>query len=307
MFQWKSKRNYLAVLMVFVLALLVGCGSAANDKANTKSTKNGNPDVLRIGLVPNQSPDKIKAQYEPFKQYLEKTLNKKVELFVATDYAGVVEAMASDKLDVAYFGGLTYVQAREKADIYPIVTEIDQYTKTTKYHSLIIVPADSKIKNVSELKGKTFAFGDVNSTSGSLYPRIMLDKAGIKVPDDLKEVTYTGGHDATAKAVQNGTVDAGGIEDRILYKLEKKGTIDKNKIRVLEQSDLIEGYPWVVRSSLDKGLVNKITNAFLNIKDPALLDLMRAVRYEKVTADDYQTVAKEAKRLGLLKFQGTQK
>jgi len=223
-----------------------------------------------------------------------------VELFVATDYAGVVEAIASDKLDLAYFGGLTYVQAKRRADIYPIVTEIDRFTHTSKYHSLIIVPSHSPVERVSDLKGKTFAFGDINSTSGSLYPRIMLDRAGIKVPGDLRQALYTGGHDATALAVQNGTVDAGGIEDRILYALEEKGIIDKDKIRVLAQSDPIEGYPWVVRASLDRELVEHITDAFLDLRDPDLLRLMRAEGYAKVSAADYRYVEEEAARLGLL-------
>lgn len=286
----------IAALMVFSLT---ACGTEQKEDKEVKA--NEKPQVLRVGLVPNQSPDKIKAQYEPFKVYLEKTLGLKVELFVATDYAGVVEAIANDKLDVAYFGGLTYVQARHKADIYPIVTEIDKYTNTTKYSSLIIVPADSPIKSVEELQGKTFAFGDINSTSGSLYPRIMLDKAGMKVPDDFKNVVYTGAHDATALAVQNKTVDAGGIEGRILKKLIKKGTVEESKIKVIAESEPIEGYPWVVRASLDKGLVEKVTDAFLNIKDPVLLDLMRAVRYEKIDAKAYDNIEAEAKRVGLLK------
>jgi len=213
----------------------------------------------------------------------------------------VVEAMANDKLDMAYFGGLTYAQARKKADIYPIVTEIDRYTNTTKYTSLVIVPVDSSVKNVSDLKGKTFAFGDVSSTSGSLYPRIMLDKAGMKVPEGLKNVVYTGSHDATALAVQNKTVDAGGVEGRILKKLISKGVVDESKIRVLSESDPIEGYPWVVRAKLDKKLVDRIIQAFLEINDPELLDLMRAVRYEKIDAGAYDYIEKEASRLGLLR------
>ncbi len=288
--------RFLVALILLTLALLAaGCGSNGTEQNNAA------PQTLRVGLIPNQAPDKVKAQYEPFRNYLSRNLGMPVELFVATDYSGVVEAMANDKLDLAYFGGLTYVQAKQRAAIYPIVTEIDRYTKTTKYHSLIIVSANSPIKDISELKGKIFAFGDINSTSGSLYPRIMLDKAGIKIPGDLKQVIYTGGHDATALAVQNGTVDAGGVEDRILYKLEKKGTVDQSKIRILAQSDPIEGYPWVVRANLDQGLVDKITNAFLEIKDPELLDLMRAEGYAKISDQDYKYIEEEAVRLGLLK------
>ncbi|MEW6662609.1 MAG: phosphate/phosphite/phosphonate ABC transporter substrate-binding protein [Bacillota bacterium] len=295
------RRIYISFVLLFILIALlfpVGCGSKEKS-----SSDNSRPEILRVGLIPNQSPDKVKAQYEPFRKYLEEKLTMPVELFVATDYSGVVEAMAADKLDLAYLGGLTYVQARQIADIYPIVTEIDPYSDTTKYHSLIIVPATSPASSLKELKGKVFAFGDINSTSGSLYPRLMLEKAGLKVPDDFARVIYTGGHDATAQAVQNGTVDAGGIEDRILYRLEEKGAVDPQKIKIIAKSDPIEGYPWVVRANLDKKLVDKITRAFLEITDPQLLDLMRAVKYVPISAEDYDFVEREARRLGLIKFQ----
>ncbi|TWH47232.1 phosphate/phosphite/phosphonate ABC transporter substrate-binding protein [Sporomusa sp. KB1] len=290
------RRLLILAISLLLVIVLVGCGKGEAPQAADPGKSQA---PLRVGLVPNQAPDKIKAQYEPFREYLQKTLARPVELFVASDYAGVVEAMANDKLDVAYFGGLTYVQAKQRAKIHPIVTEVDVETGTTKYYSLIIAPVDSPIKEVKDIKGKTFAFGDIGSTSGSLYPRFMLDKAGIKVPDDLKNVVYTGGHDATAQAVQNATVDAGGIEGRIMNKLIAKGTVDGSKIKVLEKH-LVEGYPWVVRDSLDKGLEEKIVKAFLDINDPTLLDLMRAKSFAKVTDANYAEAEQEAKRLGLL-------
>ncbi len=290
----------LSVLMLGVL--FTGCsgsGKASQDKP--AASKNASSTVLRVGLVPNQAPDQIKAKYEPFKKYLEQKLGLEVELFVANNYAGVVEAMASNKLDMAYFGGLTYVQARQRAAVHPVVTEIDSETKTTKYYSLIITQSDSKIKDLSELKGKTFAFGDISSTSGSLYPQIMLDNAGLKVPDDFANVIFTGKHDATALAVQNGKVDAGGLEGRILNKLIADGKVDKTKIKVLAKSDFIEGYPWVVQDSMNSELEEKIIDAFLAIEDQELLKLMKAEKFAKVTAADYKYIAEQAGRLGLLK------
>lgn len=290
------KRWLFLALSVLLVITATGCGKTEAPKVAEQPKAQ---QALRVGLVPNQAPDKIKAQYEPFREYLQKTLNMPVELFVASDYAGVVEAMANDKLDVAYFGGLTYVQAKQRAKIHPIVTEVDVETGTTQYYSLIIAPANSPITAVKDIKGKNFAFGDIGSTSGSLYPRFMLDKAGIKVPEDLKNVVYTGGHDATAQAIQNAAVDAGGIEGRILNKLIAKGTVDGSKIKVLEKH-LVEGYPWVVRDSLDKGLEEKIVQAFLAINEPTLLDLMRAKSFAKVTDANYAEAEQEAKRLGLL-------
>lgn len=289
------KRIFALLLALSLMVFTAGCGGSSEKTAdNSKQLK-----TLRVGVVPNQAPDKIKAQYEPFRKYLSEKLNMPVELFVATDYAGVVEAMANDKLDVAYFGGLTYVQAKQRAKIHPIVTEIDKETGTTKYYSLIITPANSNIKETGELKDKVFAFGDISSTSGSLYPRVMLDKAGVKVPENLKNVVFTGGHDATAQAVQNATVDAGGIEGRILQKLIDNKAVDASKIRVIDKH-LVEGYPWCIRDGVDKGLEEKIVQAFLDIKDPALLDLMRAKSFAKVTEANYAEAEQEAKRLNLV-------
>ena len=293
----KRKIALLTSIILTVALLVSGCGQSSSQSQGQKENNTQLP--LRVGLVPNQAPDKIKAQYEPFRKYLSDTLGIPVELFVASDYAGVVEAMANDKLDVAYFGGLTYVQAKQRAKIHPIITEIDEETQTSNYYSLIIVPSDSTVQSTVELKGKVFAFGDISSTSGSLYPRFMLDKAGIKVPSDLKNVVYSGGHDATAQAVQNETVDAGGIEGRILNRLIANKTVDASKIRIIDKH-LVEGYPWVVRDSLDKSLEEKIVNSFLEMKDPELLTLMRAKSFTKVADANYTEIENEAHRLRLI-------
>jgi phosphonate transport system substrate-binding protein len=258
------------------------------------------PSTLRVGLVPNQAPDRIRAQYQPFGQYLSQKLQQPVELFVATDYAGVVEALANNRLDLAYFGGVTYVQAERRTNLYPIVTEVDVETQTPLYYSAIIVPADSPVQRTADLAGRRFAFGDIASTSGSLYPRFMLDRAGITDFSDPRRFIYTGGHDATVLAVANRTVDGGGVERRIMNRLFDSGQADRSQVRIVEET-LVQGYPWCVRASLDPILVERITQAFLEIDDPALLQLMRAARYVPVTAADYDEVRREAVRLGLVR------
>jgi phosphonate transport system substrate-binding protein len=293
-------RKLLAIANVVVLFLLLaGCGSGDGGSEQGSS----DPDPLRVGVVPNQNPEKIQAEYEPFGDYLSAQLGREVELTVPTSYSAVVEAMVNDKLDLAYFGGLSYVQARNQGDVTPLVTEINPRTGDTTYHSVIIVPADSQIQEVSELKGKDFAFGSVSSTSGSLYPAIMLRDAGIDYRTDLGNFNYTNGHDATAQAVANGQVDGGGLEDRILYNLEDQGAVNKDSVRVIEESDPIEGYPWVVRDALSDDLKEQITQAFLTLDDPTLLDLLRAQGYERVDAGDYDYVEEQARQLDLLNAQ----
>jgi phosphonate transport system substrate-binding protein len=128
----------------------------------------------------------------------------------------------------------------------------------------------------------------------------MLDRAGIGGFTDPQRFVYTGGHDATTLAVANGAVDAGGVEKRIMQRLIDAGTVKADQLRIVEQS-LVMGYPWVVRRRLAPGLTERITGAFLEMKHPELLTLMRAERYERVARSDYDEVRREGARLGLLR------
>lgn len=281
-----------------LLAVLTGCGGGGSSGSGDEET--ADPEVLRVGLIPNQNPESVEANYEPFGDYLSEQLGREVQLTVPVSYGAVVEAMVNDELDLAYFGGLTYVQARNRGDVVPLVTEINPETGDTTYRSVIIVPADSEIEDVSELEGRDFAFGSVSSTSGSLYPAIMLRDAGIDYRTDLGNFNYTNGHDATAQAVSNGQVDAGGIEDRILHRLQDEGTIDADSVRVIDESEPIQGYPWVARNALTDGLKKDIAQAFMDIDDPAILGLLHAEGYERVEAGDYDYVEEQATDLDLL-------
>jgi len=204
---------------------------------------------------------------------------------------------------------LTYVQADKQVPVTPVVTEVDRETGTPKYLSAVVVRTGARYRTVGDLLAghASFAFGDPSSTSGSLYPRLMLDAAGARCPTDrldscppLSSVRFTGGHDATALAVAAGRVDAGGLELRILHKLEKKGTVRPGALRVLD-SRLVEGYPWVVRTALGTSAADAVRQAFLSIKDSALLTLLRARRYVAVQPGDYADVRTEAQRVGLLR------
>jgi phosphonate transport system substrate-binding protein len=285
------------VLVVVTVIALASCGGGSGGEG-VASASGGEP--LQVGLIPNENPEEVEAQYQPLEDYLKKELGREVELSVPTTYNAVVEAMVSGELDLAHFGGLTYVQARQRADVHPLFTEVNPRTGTTKYHSVIIVPDDSDVQRVEDLLGEDFAFGSVSSTSGSLYPSIMLDQVGIDYRTELGEVIYTGGHDTTAQAVANGRVAAGGLEDRILYDLQEEGVIEKNAVRVVDKSAPIEGYPWVVRDTLPDKTEKELTDAYLSIDDPKLLDLLRAEDYQKVQAGDYDYVEKQARELDLL-------
>jgi phosphonate transport system substrate-binding protein len=296
-------RRFLLMIVTVVL-LASGCTAAADRGVGA----NGLPETLRVGLIPNISPDAQRAKYQPFAEYLQQRLGVRVELFVAADYAGVVAALVGKRIDVAYLGGLTYVQAERQVALTPLVTEVDQETGTARYLSAIVVRADSPRRDLRRdivAAGSSFAFGDVSSTSGSLYPRLMLVEAGAKCSAQrvrdcppLRQVTFTGGHDATAQAVLSGQVDAGGLELRILHRLERDGSVPAGALRILQQRE-VQGYPWVMRTELGADAQRALTEAFTAITDTKLLDLMRAKRYVAAAAPDYDEIRHKATELGL--------
>ncbi len=124
-----------------------GCGSA-----EPAATANGLPATLHLGIIPNISPEKQRAQYEPLRAYLAGKLGVQVDLFVATDYAGVVTALVAKKIDIAYLGGLTYAQAKAQATgVTPMITEVDLETGTEKYLSAIVVRKESAFTSTKDV------------------------------------------------------------------------------------------------------------------------------------------------------------
>lgn len=296
--------RYRPLTLLLVLVLVSACASSEPAAAPTAL-----PATLRVGLIPNVAPEEQRATYAPFGEDLGRRLGVEVELFVAPNYAGVVTALSAGKLDVAYLGGLTYAQAERQVELTPLVTEVDRGTGTPRYLSAVVVPGASAARSTEDVvaaRGR-FAFGDPSSTSGSLYPRLMVEAAGARCSatqlescPPLSSVRFTGGHDATALAVAGGRVDAGGLELRVLERLQAKGAVEPGALRVVQTREVM-GYPWVGRTALGPEALDRVRQAFLDLDDPALLDLLRAQDYVTVQPADYDEVRREAARLGLLR------
>lgn len=258
--------------------------------------------VLKVSAIPDEAPTELQRKFAPLGAYLEKELGMKVQFVPVSDYAAVVTALTSDKLDLAWLGGFTYVQASERGRVTPLVQREEDARFTSKY----IAGTQSGVNSLADLKGKSFAFGAASSTSGHLMPRYFLQKQGIKPEAAFKSVGYSGAHDATVAWVASGKVDAGVLNASVWDKLVENGKADPAKVKVIATTPAYYDYNWTVRSNLDAGVQQKLRNAFLKLdpKNPehkAILELQRASRFIPTQPSNYQGIREAAREAGLLK------
>jgi phosphonate transport system substrate-binding protein len=256
-----------------------------------------NPDKLRIALLPDENASTIIQNAQPLKKYLEELLKKPVEIIVTTDYSSMIEAMRFGRIEVGYFGPFSYVLAKSKApEIEPFGVGVEK--GKPNYQSILIATADGPVKELADIKGKPFAFGDRASTSSHLAPRAHLAKQGLIGDADYK-VVHLGQHDAVARAVAAGQVPAGALSEQIYRVLVETKKIDPTKIRQLALSDPIPNYPLTMQGYLQPDLKDAIKRAFLNLKDPAILKLFRVEAIATATDKDYDVLRDMAKVLQL--------
>jgi phosphonate transport system substrate-binding protein len=257
---------------------------------------------LRVSAIPDEAPTELQRKFAPLGAYLEKAVGMKVSFVPVADYAATVEGLAAGKLDLIWYGGFTFVQARRRTgNALPLV----QREEDAHFHSKFIVPAASRARTLQDLKGARFAFGSVSSTSGHLMPRFFLLRNGIDPDRDFARVAFSGAHDVTAKWVEAGKVDAGVLNESIWQRLLDERKIDPAKVRVLWTTPEYPDYNWTVRGDLDPKLVAKLRAAFLaldpaNPEHRAILDLQRATRFVPTSPEAYRPIEEAARAAGLL-------
>ena len=256
-------------------------------------------DKLTIGLIPSED---SQAMIESSKQVLD-DLQAKIGMpvvpFVATDYNGIIEALRSGKLDVAYLGPFSYVLATSVADVEAFSVAVTKKTGQSAYKSVILARKDSGIHSLADLKGHTFAFVDPSSASGHLFPKAGLEQAGF-APDTLfKRVIFSGSHDASILAVENKKVDAAAVADRIFASAVAKGVVKQDDFEIVWSSKPIPESPMVWRKALDPELKKKVAEALASIKDVPWGDQGVLNGFQPTTDASYDVVRETAKVLDL--------
>lgn len=284
---------HLATVVALGLGLGVGLGTTAQAQ-----------EVLRVTAIPDESPTELQRKFEPLGRYLERKLGMTVTWTPVTDYAAAVETLVNRKVDLAWFGGFTFVQAnvRSGGKVLPLV----QREEDEKFRSVFITEAASGIGSLEALKGHTLSFGSPSSTSGHLMPRSFLLQAKVDPDRDLKRVSFSGAHDATIAAVASGKVDAGALNISVWDKFVAEGKVDTAKVKVFYTTPGYYDYNWTVHAEMPAALRDKLRQAFLELdgstpEGKAILALQRATRFVPTQASNYDGIKAAAENAGLLR------
>jgi phosphonate transport system substrate-binding protein len=208
----------------------------------------------------------------------------------------MIGAMVNKHIDLGYFGPLSYCMAGNRAEIEPFAAK--KKKGSTTYHSVVIANTAAGINSLADISGKKVAYGDPAFTSSHLIPKSILMAAGLK-PEESYTEEFVGAHDAVARLVSLGHAQAGGLSKPIFESPVAKGTIDGDKVKVLQVSKPFPQYPWAMQKDLDSALKEQIRQAFYQLDDKAVLKPLKAEGFAPITNADYDVVRDLARLLDL--------
>lgn len=237
----------------------------------------------RIGILGGENEADRLKNYTCWQTLVEEEMGVTVELFPASDYAGVMQGLISGNLEAAELGSSAYagIYLQEPEAVEPLVT-YKQTDGSTGYYSVMVVKADSGIEDLTAMKGKSLAFADPNSTSGYLVPNFHLNQQGYSTADDgefFNQVGFSGGHEQGIVAVLNDQYDAAvtwssmvgdetdGYSNGNLHKMVQKGALDMGDVKIIWQSPEIPNGPRVVRKNIDDAQKAKYKEMLLSLHE----------------------------------------
>lgn len=286
-------KQILTVLCVGILAAFCfqGIVSAADCE---------DPDELTFSIVPAMETMQDLALYQPVLKYLQEVTGKKINFFMPTSRASVIEAMMNKFVDIAVHGPYSYILGNEKdKDIEVFATYAKKAGHITEegpgYKCVVITKKGSKFTTIESLKGSTVALVDPASTSGNLVPRISFAKViNMPIENYFKKIIYSGGHDLSTLAVQDGKVDVAFVATHRFDEVINRGKVKKEDFNYLWFSEFIPGDPICYRLSLCPELRKKIEDAFLNLQNvpgaDKYLQNVKATKMVRMTSKDYDII-----------------
>jgi len=294
-----SLHHILAMAIAIVVGIYFFIQPSSLDQGTTL-------EKIRLGVLPDESTESFHARYKPLLEHLSAKTGINCELVIPDDYKDLIRLFSEEKVEIAYFGGLTFLQANILNGAQPLVMrDID-----ARFTSFFIVKNQNK-QELSEFKGKVFSFGNKLSTSGHLMPRHFLKTEHYINPEEFfTEVRYSGEHDTTAYQVRNGEVDIGVANAEIIIKMFEDGRLKKNDIHILSETQPYADNVWAVHAHLNEGIKTQLRNAFLaldlnNSAHDKILKNIGASFFLPAGINDFRSLKEIAETLGF--FEVTKK
>jgi phosphonate transport system substrate-binding protein len=259
------------------------------------------PKVLRIGILPDQSQEELKNKFSPLFEHISGTLGMPYELVIPSDYDDLLAKFNGSKVDLAYFGGFTFLLAQKKSNAVPIVMrDVD-----ARFVSHFVVRADETENSLAGYGKRRLAFGSRLSTSGHLMPRFHLREAGIEPESFFSSVSYSGAHDKTTYWVRDGKADVGVANGQIVDKMIEDGRIKPGELRILWTTPPYPDYVWVMRNNISRRLREKVLDAFLQLSindetQARTLALVGANNFIPASIKDFEELSRIALEFGLM-------
>ena len=285
-------------------AAVVGCSSAPPS----------NQQVLKIGAIPDQNPERLNRLYGALSDELGASLNVEVQYVPVSNYAAAVSAFRSGSLDLVWFGGLTGVQARLQT---PGATVLAQRDIDAEFTSVFIANGASGLRPITsadqlvQLKGRRLAFGSESSTSGRLMPQYFLGENGVTMAELAgRGPGFSGSHDATIAVVQSGAYEVGALNSQVWQSNVDEGRVDPAKAAVIWRTPPYVDYHWVARPDLDSrfgdGFTGSVQNALLSLtptteRGALVLELFGAKRFIPAQNEDYSKIEAVGRQLGKIR------
>jgi phosphonate transport system substrate-binding protein len=298
------KKWFSMIAIALLLLSLTACGQK-NEKADKSSNETKKEEVFKIGAIPDQNATELKNGMDAVAKYLSDETGMKVEFVPSVDYAALVTAFQRGEINLAWFGGLTSVQAMSVA---PGSEAIAQRPRDAEFHSIFITQKNANITKLADLKGQSFTFGSESSTSGHLMPRYFLMEAGINPNQDFDgKPNFSGSHDTTYKLVESGAFKAGALNEAVWEEAVKSKKVDVNKVKAFYTTPAFFDYNWTINSNVDdvfgKGTKNKVKNALLGIttEQKEITDFFQTDKFVETKNANYDKIEKVAKELNIIK------
>jgi phosphonate transport system substrate-binding protein len=305
------RRKYMKKIMIVVLAGLMMISVTACGKGGQKEATEKEKPSFKIGAIPDQNASELNRNMGEMAKYLSEATGIKVEFVPSVEYAALVTGFERGEIKMAWFGGLTGVQARAVA---PGSEAIVQRPMDAKFKSVFITQNDLDVKKLEDIKGKTFTFGSESSTSGSLMPRHFMAEAGIDPEKDLNGApNYSGNHDKTIALVQSGAFETGALNISVWEKAIKENKVDLNKVKVFYTTPEYFDYNWTINNdeNIDKvygaGTKEKIKKALLSMSvdkggsQAEVLKFFQTDVFVESKNENYKAIEEVAKKLGMIK------